>query len=399
MLVAEPTDKRPPILLAYGFRPFFLATGIYGLGVIAWWLAVHTGHAEVPTPFDPLLWHGHEMVFGFIAAAVGGFLLTAVPNWTTTAPATGKWLAPAVFAWLAGRLAIGLAGHLPYGVVAGVDLAYFPVLAFLVGRPILHAANPRHYAFPGLLVVLFAANLLMHLEIGGATAGTARPGLYLGIYVIALILALVAGRIVPNFTRNALRAQGIEASVETDERIEKGAIGALLLTAVVDVAGGSALATGFPTLVAGILFLLRMRKWQTGKVLGQPILWVLHLGHFWLGAGFAIKGLGDLTGFVPATTAFHGLFIGAFATMILAVMTRAALGHSGRPLVVARPIVLAYLLVSGATLLRVFGPALAPAHHGTWVVAAGFLWLTAFALFLAVYWPILTRPRLDGRPG
>ncbi|MFW6051716.1 MAG: NnrS family protein, partial [Myxococcota bacterium] len=205
---ARSAEARPPsVLLAGGFRPFFLLAGLYAVVSVGAWLVAYAGAWSLPRPWVPMWWHGHELVFGFAAAAICGFLLTAVPKWTGTAPVTGAPLGALVLVWMAGRAAMWAAGALPPAVVAVVDLALFPALGLAVGRPILRARNRRNYGFPVLLLALFAANLLMHAQVLGI-AGTDRAGLYLGLYIVVAMVAVVSGRIVPAFTSNALARRG-----------------------------------------------------------------------------------------------------------------------------------------------------------------------------------------------
>ena len=387
----------PPILLAWGFRPFFLAAGVWGVVAVTAWIAALAGHSVLPESLPPALWHGHEMLFGFVGAAVAGFLLTAVPNWTGTPAVVGRPLGIAVGAWLLGRAGFWFADALPAWLVAGADVAFLPILAVLAGRPILASGNRRNLPFPVLIAAMAAGNIMVHAEIMGA-AETAWPGTLLAAYAVAAMLALVGGRIGPNFTMNALRARGIDADAAPVPWIERSWGPVMALTATADMLGLGAMA-GAGALALGVLFALRMRRWRTLDTLKEPIVWVLHLGHGWLAAAFLIIGLAGLVEGLEPRTVMHALFIGAFATMILAVMTRAALGHTGRPLKVAAIIVPAYGLVGVAAVLRVFLPWAAPDGTAFWIEAAGVAWIAAFAIYVAVYFPILTRPRVDGRPG
>ncbi len=394
---AAPAETGLAVILARGMRPFFLLAGLYGAVSVAAWLGALAGLDGLPEALPPVLWHGHEMVFGFAVAAVCGFLLTAVPAWTGAAPVTGAPLAALVALWLAGRAAMWAADVLPPALVAVADLALLVVFGVVIGRVILASGQRRNFAFTVFLVLLVAANLLFHLELMGA-AGTGMFGLHLAGYVLALMVAVIGGRIVPNFTANAFRMAGVGIEVRTSATVDRLALAAIAATAIADLAGGGIL-SGLLAAAAAVLLVLRMARWHTAKTLGQPILWVLHLGHGWLAAAFACKAAADLAGLLPASAAFHALTVGAVGTMVLGVMTRAALGHTGRPLVVAGPIVVAYLLVTVSALLRVLGPAALPGDIMTWSVASGVAWIAAFGTFTVVYWPVLTRRRVDGAPG
>ncbi len=381
--------------LDFGFRPFFLLCGLYAVLSIVAWLLTYQGVLDLGGTLAPSYWHGHEMLFGFAIAAVAGFLLTAAPVWTDTEPASGAGLAFLATLWLLGRTAMWLGDALPPVVVAGLDLALIPALGWTVGRAVLASRQLRNTVFPALLAVLFAANLLVHLETLGITDDSAALGLRLAIYVFTVMVAVLGSRMIPAFTRNALRRDGIEGEVRAGGRIQVG-VGAAVAAAIsADLAAAPELAQGVLAVCAALLLAVFMRGWQTRCVLGQPILWIMHLAYAWLPAGFALKGLADLTGILPQTAALHGMATGAVSTMILAMTTRVSLGHTGRQLKVAPPITVAYVLVTLAALFRVAAPMAAPDAYTASITASGLCWAAAFAIFTVVYWPILTGPRAD----
>ena len=383
---------------AYGFRPFFLAAGVYAIIAIGVWTGIlAAGHA----PFGglpPHLWHGHEMLFGFIGAAVGGFLLTAVPSWTGTRGFAGRPLVWLAALWFAGRLALAGAGHLSWSAIAVLELAYLPLLGFLIGRTLLRERN-RHFPMLLIVAVLCGIDAWFLWAAAAGNAAAASRALRIGIDLVLLLVTLVGGRIVPAFTANALRGRGIEASIRTWKPVEAAAVGLMALAIVVDAAAPQTVVAGAVALAAAIAQGIRLAGWRSLRTLGEPIVWVLHAAYAWLPLGLALKAVNLLTGAAWAAHWLHALTIGAAATMILAVMTRAALGHTGRPLAVSRPIAVSYVLLLGAGLVRVFGPALAPVPNVATIEAAALLWLAAFAIYVAVYAPILTRERVDGKSG
>ena len=385
------------MLLAFGFRPFFLLAGLAGALTPPVFLAAYTGLIDADFGGPVTYWHGHEMIFGFVVAAVAGFLFTALANWTGRAPVRGATLGALVGLWLAGRAAMALAGFLPALLVAVVDLALLPALGVLVLRELIRGRNRRNLPFPVLLMVLFAANLLFHLERLGI-AETARPGLYLAVHVIALLIAIVGGRVVPAFTTAALRRAGRDACLRSPPWLERAAIAAVAAVAVAELADPGGAAAGALALAAALLLAARLSGWRGLATLDQPILWVLHLGYGWLAVGFALKAAADLGGCLPPSAALHALTAGAAGTMILGVMTRAALGHTGRSLATPPAIVVAYGLISVGAALRVAEPVLA-APSVVILSASALIWAGGFAIFTVLYWPILTRPRVDGRPG
>ena len=385
------------MLLAFGFRPFFLLAGLAGALTPPVFLAAYTGLIDADFGGPVTYWHGHEMIFGFVVAAVAGFLFTALANWTGRAPVRGATLGILVGLWLAGRAAMALAGVLPAALVAVVDLALLPALAVLVLRELIRGRNRRNLPFPVLLMVLFAANLLFHLERLGI-AETARPGLYLAVHVIALLIAIVGGRVVPAFTTAALRRAGRDACLRSPPWLERAAIATVAAVAVAELADPGGAAAGALALAAALLLAARLSGWRGLATLDQPILWVLHLGYGWLAVGFALKAAADLGGWLPPSAALHALTAGAAGTMILGVMTRAALGHTGRSLATPPAIVVAYGLISVGAALRVAEPVLA-APSVVILSASALIWAGGFAIFTVLYWPVLTRPRVGGRPG
>ncbi len=380
-----------------GFRPFFLLAGLYGTFPLLIWIAAYAGQASVPGPMSPLAWHGHEMVFGFGVAGMTGFLLTAVPSWTGSAPVKGLPLAGLAFLWVLGRAAMWGGWGLGPWIVALADMALLMALSLFLGARVLAAGNFRNVPLVALVITLLLANGLMHGETLGLGANSAATGLRLGVYVFCLLIALIGGRVIPAFTANVLKARGEPAQVVTLPITEKAALAALAAAIVLDltVADGGASRTlaGGVALIAGLLLLARMRLWRTAKILNEPILWILHLGHLWLALGFVLKGLADLTGLIAPGDAIHGLSAGAMGTMILAMMTRAALGHTGRPMKAPPAIVAAYVLVVGGALLRVFGPSLGGDLESATIITGGLMWVGGFAIYSVIFWPILTRPR------
>ena len=386
------------VLWRFGFRPFFLLAGLYGVAIVLWWVIALVGGLPSPAGIPPTWWHAHEMVFGFVCAAVAGFLLTSVPNWTGTPPVAGAHLATLAALWLAGRLAMALAGQLPALLVAVIDLAFLPLLAAAITPPLLAARRPRNYGFPVVLVALAGCNLAFHLEASGRL-GLGNAGLRLAVGLIAVLVVVIGGRLVPLFTFAALQRAGDSAVVRPFPLADKLAVPAVLLVFVCDALLPRSPASGSAAALAALVLLLRMSGWQTRRTFGDPLVWSLHLGYAWLPLSFVLLAVSDLSGAIPWTTALHALTTGVFGTMILAVMTRVSLGHTGRPFAAPPLATAAYLLVSAAALARSFGVLAWPEQSlALWTVAGG-LWAAAFALFSVGYWGILTGPRVDGLPG
>ncbi|MBK3734722.1 NnrS family protein [Azospirillum brasilense] len=398
--VADQPDRPPvPLIFAYGFRPFFLLSGLAAPVLLAAWIAVLATGSWPDGAVPAASWHAHEMLFAFVVAAVAGFLLTAVPSWTGTKALSGWPLAGLTALWLAGRVALLPVLGVPLPVAAIIDLAFLPALGVALAGPLVAAGKIRNTAFLALLGLLTTANLLFHLDWLGVLTGGTALGETLAIGVVLMMVAVIGGRIVPAFTRNALRLRGLDGTVVSRPWVEKVTLVSTLLMIPADLALPGTAVAGLLALVAALAHALRLGGWQPAKTLDQPILWVLHLGYAWVPAALALKAAHLLGAGVESSAWVHALTAGAFATMILAVMTRATLGHTGRMLVVTRPTVAGYILLTAAALLRVLAPELPGGLYWTALEGAGAAWIAAFACYLYVYAPILLAPRADGRPG
>lgn len=388
------------VLFAQGLRPFFLLAGLDAIFNVAVWLCVYF-HPELwPAAGAPAMyWHGHEMLFGFIAAAIGGFLLTAVPGWTGRSSYAGLPLILLTAVWLAGRIAMFPFAGIPAPAAAAIDLAFFPALALTLTPPLIRARKLRNFPFPLLLAAMFVADLLFHLGALGRFDIGEHAGLGLAADAVCILIAIVGGRIIPAFTRSGLARIGIEAPLRASIPLEYAAIASIVAVLLGDLVAPLSAWNGAIALVAGVLQAARLSQWQGHRTLREPLIWVLHLGYAWLAAGLLLKGVWLLAGWEFAEKWLHAITVGSFATMVLAVMTRASLGHTGRPLTAPPSMALSYASISAAAIVRVFGPAVAPAQYGAEIAIAGICWIAAFALFVAVYAPILTRPRADRRPG
>ncbi|HVW67371.1 MAG TPA: NnrS family protein [Steroidobacteraceae bacterium] len=384
-------------ILGYGFRPFFLGAGLAAL-LIPWWAGAVAWGWPLGTAWPPTLWHGHEMLFGFIAAAIAGFLLTAVPSWTGERGFAGWPLLLLATLWVLGRVAIATSSLWPMPVVAALDLLFLPALATFVLPPLIRARN-RNVMLLVVLTTLWATDIAFYRGVFDADAALARRALLVGIDIVLLLITVIGGRIIPAFTSAVLKQKGVSNAAPAWRALTPLAVGAMLAVTVIDLWRPDSAAAGVAAAATAVIQLVRLARWQGIRTLRAPILWVLHLGYLWLPLGFALKAIALLTGLAFAAFYLHALTIGAAATMILAVMTRASLGHTGRFLVVSRPTAWAYGFLTAAAAVRVFGPAVLPLAYPSVVVLAAALWTIAFGLFLRVYAPILTSPRADGKPG
>ena len=385
-------------LFARGFRPFFLLAAAHAAVVVPLWVAVIHGELAAPAWIGPSVWHAHEMLFGFCTAAIAGFLLTSVPVWTGTLAVAGPRLAGLAALWLAGRVAMLAAGRAPL-LAALVDLAFLPALAAAIAPAVYGSGVRRNFGFPLVLLVLAAANACVHAEALGSAPGTAGVGLRAGVDLVALLVVVIGGRIVPAFTTNALRRTHAASEARAPAWAESAAVPAFLVFAASDVVGPGTFWSGVAAGLAAVVLAARISGWRSLRVLGDPLLGSLHLGQAWLIAGLACFAASDLAAVWPRSVAVHAFTAGAFGTMILAVMTRVALGHTGRPLSAPPSAVAAYGLVTLGALLRTVGVAALPGASFLVLTLAGVLWSGAFASFLVGYAGVLISPRVDGKPG
>ncbi|HEY8518574.1 MAG TPA: NnrS family protein [Gammaproteobacteria bacterium] len=383
---------------SYGFRPFFtLASAAAVAAMVALGAALLLGAWPAQAP--PVgRWHGHEMLFGFVAAAIAGFLLTAVPTWTSTEPVRGARLAALAGLWLVGRLVMLPWLGLDRTPLVLLDAAFFPALGLAVGAALLRTRNARNYPFLALLALLTAADLVYAAAHLGWSSAPPFDPLRLAANVVLLMVGVIGGRIVPLFTRNALVRAGIPCEIPARPWLDRASLAALVAVLVVDAWRPDGAAAAVAAAVAAALLAARLARWHGHRALGMPIVWILHVGYGWLALALALKAVWMLAGAAWAANWLHAQTAGAFGTMILGVMSRVALGHTGRPLVVAPAITAAYLLVIAGALLRVFGPVALPQHLLAVLGGAATLWALGFAVFLVIYLPMLVAPRADA-PG
>ncbi|MEG3619188.1 NnrS family protein [Magnetovibrio sp. PR-2] len=387
-------------LFNYGFRPFFLLAGVFGALSVPVWVGLFAGHLDYPLHAPPSVWHGHEMIFGFTTAALAGFFLTVVPNWTKVKAQKGLILMVLSALWLVGRLAYWGQAQLPYAWVAVLDLLFLAMLLAVVIRPLIDPQHRRQFVFVPILVVALAGNLLTHLGVLGYEVfglDLAQQGLMLGVDAMLVLITVMGGRVTPSFTSSYLGHANPGVKVRQNPSVDRAVLWLTWGVLVVDQVLVQSPWAGGLTVVAAVAHMVRFAGWQGWRTLGNPILWVLHLGYVWLMASLIFMALADF-GLIRMSDALHAFAIGAIGTFTLGIMTRASLGHTGRAVRAAPLTVLAYILVTLAGVLRV-GVMVFETHTLELVMASGVAWSLAFVCFLVVYVPILIRPRIDGRPG
>lgn len=379
--------------LSYGFRPFFMFASAYAALAMLVWIGALMGWLSPPFAMPAADWHIHEMLFGFAAAGLAGFLLTAVANWTGREPVKGMPLAGLSVLWMAGRLAVTRGEDFSPGMVAAMDLPFLATLTVVFGREVIAAGNRRNFPIIAAVAFLTVANALTHAEAFGLGAEWVGVGQRLGMHVYILLIILIGGRVIPAFTGNWLKKTGRPGEPVTIWVFELAVLGIAIIAAVADTAMPGGPVTSGVLVLAGGLHLIRLSRWQGLQTLSEPIVWILHLGYLWVGLGSLLLGLSGLDNSLPRAAALHALTAGAIGTMFLAMMTRASLGHTGRPLEVSPATVMAYVLVTLAAVSRVIAPWWDAVWAELMIMSAG-TWIAGFGLFFALYFPLWTKPRI-----
>lgn len=376
-----------------GFRPFFLFGSVFAVVTMLLWIGFLTGHLAQLGSFPPMLWHPHEMIYGFATAIVAGFVLTASQNWTGMRGVHGTPLIALTLVWGLARLLLAIPGVSPL-LAAVVDLAFLPFLGALL-FPFLRQPDARaERVFYIFFALLFVGNALVHLEVLGWLPGYGRKGIFLGLNTILLIVIFIGGRVIPFFTESSVaRAQPrVRRSIEIASYLSAAAY---LVTDF--VSSGGRLHTTLAIAAAGIHF-ARLLGWQVRRVRRIPLIWILHLGYFWLVLGFALSALSS-TGLVATTLATHAFTIGGLGVIVYGMLSRVSLGHTGRRLHPSAWVVAGYVSLNLAALVRTAGPIAWPGLYQATLVVSGALWIIAFVIYIAVYSPMLLSKRVDGKAG
>src|SRR5450830_1106760 len=377
--------------LRLGFRPFYVGGALLAALIVPLWVSIFLGWLQLTPASQPLLWHAHEMLFGFAVAIIVGFLMTAGKAWTGLATPRGATLAALALLWLGARVA-SVTG--PYAAYAVLDMALLPIVVAILVTLLLRARNYRNLPIGLILALLAGANLVFHLAVLGVLNLSAMTPLYAGLALIIMIECVMAGRVIPFFTMAVTPGLKLVAPVWL-ERVTLGVTGlglALWVLAPPSLAGLIVLG------LASVLQFWRLLAWRPGVTLKRPILWILHAAYAWIPVGLGLLALAQL-GWVPVSAGVHALAVGATGGLIIGMITRTARGHTGRPLAVSGPEVLAYALVMTAAVLRVILPLLAPTLYTSALIAAAALWSAAFLTYLWIYTPWLVSTRLDGKDG
>ncbi len=379
--------------LSLGFRPFFLLAAIYSIFSLTYFILLLSGQTDfLPSYFDPISWHQHEMIFGFILPVIVGFLFTAVKNWTNKDTPKNFILLAIVAWWIAGRFAVFYSENLPHWLVIFVDSSFAVVAAIGIAPALISSKNKKNFLFLAILFLFAALNLAAHFSAINFFESE-KNFMLIALDVTMLTLAIIGGRVIPFFTERALMIEPIKRV----KLLEISSLASIALLIIFELLTENRLLIGGILAIAAIVNGARFTLWQRKKIWKNPLLWILHLGYFWLICGLTFKAailLFDLDQF--RSPANHAITAGAISTLILGMMARVSLGHTGRKLEVGFPMVAAFFLVTFAAIIRVFLVAILPDDYfQTILTIAATFWILAFTIFVLIYAPILVKKRAD----
>jgi uncharacterized protein involved in response to NO len=374
------------------FRPLFLLAGLYAPTIVLLWL-LHMYWQPFLTLAEqnPVMWHSHEMLYGFVAAGIGGFLFTAVANWTGRVPVQGMTLIALCVLWIVGRMVMLLGGDIPATIVVAGDLSYLILVVAVFWRELYLAGNRRNYILLGCVVLLLIFNLLYHLEVRNIIP-TEQWSIRGAVATVLLLITIIGGRILPAFTKNWLMLFKPGAEMPTEmNRFDTSVILMTLLVIPFWAVIPDSPITGAIMLLCGLMHGVRLGRWKGLSTLGEPLLFILHLAYSWIPVGFILLGAGVLFAY-PSTAGVHALTVGAISSMIMAVAARAGKGHSGRALESDLLLNLAFLLITMTAILRVVA---ALTYLENLMEVTGLFWVGGFALYLMSMAKILLGPAVE----
>ena len=392
-------EQKIPAIWRQAFRPFFLFGGIFSILSISTWATVLAGKFYF-TPYGGLtFWHAHEMLFGFVAAIIAGFLLTAVQNWTGLRATHGKSLITLFSLWLIARIFM-LFGAWSYSwITTLIDISFLPLTAFFMARLVLKVKQYRNLVFVPILLLLATANLLSHVSVITGDTHFYTQSIYGTVMTITLVMTLITGRVVPMFTANGTKT----TKVENLPWLEKLTIGSTAILFLIHFAN---MQTILPSQLLALLFLLcslshsiRAIRWRPHITFNTPLVWSLHLAYWFIPTSFLLFSLHYMGVTISASNALHGLTAGAISSLILSMIARISLGHTGRPLTPHWITKYAFSLIILAGSMRMFSAHIQMYFLFNLHILSAALWALAFGIYVVVYIPILTSPRPDGKPG
>ncbi|RHW77723.1 NnrS family protein [Colwellia sp. RSH04] len=386
-------------LLRLGFRPFFLCGAIFSVLAILLWLLMYRGVITLSPMGGGYWWHIHEMVFAFGGAIIAGFLLTAVQNWTGVRGAQGKTLLVLFLLWLAGRGVLLFPELLGNTITTLVDLSFLPAVAYVLAKPILAVKQYRNLFFAPLLLLLTLVNIEMHVAIYNPESFSVIYSGYAGVMLVTFLMSVMAGRVAPMFTANGTKTQKATPLPWLDLLTNGSLAIAMFYLVFHPMLAFSPTFFGVLLIIAGVFQTIRWLRWRPWITLNVPLLWSIHAAIKFICFGLIVLGASYLIPQLPSNHAWHLLTVGGMGGLILAMISRVSLGHSGRPLTPPKSMTIAYLAINIAAMVRVFGPWALPEKTQIFIDISGTFWMLAFTIFVVKYAPMLTKARLDGRPG
>lgn len=379
-------------LFNLGFRPLFLLAGLSSIIFIGIWSLILSNYLNINPYFDTLLWHQHEMLFGYTAAVIAGFLLTAAQNWTGVRGLHGSALFLLCALWLIARLMILFMPASLGWLIASIDILFFPMVAYYIARQVIKKKQFRNLVFIPILLFFAIGNGMIHMEMLGM-AKTANQGISLGLWLCVILMTILGGRVIPFFTGNALP----NLEIRQHKFIEILAIVSLLLTVIFNLLGNNILCSVF-AMVAFIVHTIRLYGWRSIGTLNTPILWILHTGYAWIIIGLGLTALEPIIN-INHSFASHAFAVGGIGCLTLGMMARVSLGHTGRPIIPAPIMTFAFIFINLAALFRIFGTMFLSSHINSMLQISAVCWLIAFTIFVYKYVPILISARADGKEG
>ena len=386
-------NKKTFALFALGFRPFFLLAAFSAPVLILLWLLHLSGKITLSGYYTPTGWHAHEMLFGYTVAVIAGFLLTAAGNWTGIKMVNGWRLVLLAVIFLLGRFAPFIP-DLPYWIIAALDWAFLPIVAFILAIPVIQAKQWSNFIFIPLLLMMAAANLAVHLSALQIIDSSIVTGSRAMVYLIVLLIVIMGGRVIPFFTE-----RGVHGVTTTKWNwIERLSPISIILVAIADVTYVDGIIMGYLAMFAAIIHFIRLAGWYSNKIWQVPLVWVLQVAYSWFVIGFILKGL-MIFNLSENLFSYHAFTVGGIGIMTLGMMARVSLGHTGREMKLNNWMVLSFILINIAALTRVILPILFTENYLQFIQVSGWLWVSSFVIFAVVYTSMWLSPRVDGREG
>ena len=395
-LASEESKKLPLPWFRLAFRPFFLLGALFSIVSVLLWAGAYNGHFQFQPYGGSYWWHIHEMLFGFVAAIIVGFLLTAVQTWTKIPSIKGKPLMALVVLWLSARLCLLFPQSIPYYISVSLDVFFLPVAACCLAYPIIQVHLWRNLIFIPILLAMTLVNIAMHTAVSVESAHYLATTSQVMVMLVSLVMCIMGGRVFPMFTANGTQTQRVPPILW----LEKISIFSVLILVILSLnfVALPAWLEGAIFIVAGLANWIRALRWRIWVTLKTPLVWSLHLSYWALSLGLIMMGLAKIQIWFTETLAIHTITVGGMGMMILSMISRVSLGHTGRKILVGPVMTIAFVIMALALIIRVFAT-LVFDHYPNIILVTAILWAIAYGLFVLRYTPILTRPRADGAAG